>query len=147
METLFNRNSVVRLTKKVQTLSFLLLLAVIFSSCGDGQRQARKVQEEQLKEAKEEAEVSINQIKRDVDERIEYLEGEIEEASGEVEEKLKESRKELKKQSAKLDEELKNIQEATLETWDKARTNASQTIENSRKKTNEISKKVREMLD
>lgn len=147
METLFNRNSVVRLTKKVQTLSFLLLLAVIFSSCGDGQRQARKVQEEQLKEAKEEAEVSINQIKRDVDERIEYLEGEIEEASGEVEEKLKESRKELKKQSAKLDEELKNIQEATLETWGKARTNASQTIENSRKKTNEISKKVREMLD
>lgn len=147
MKTLNNRISVVRLTKKIQAVSFFLLVALILSSCGDGQRQARRVQEEQLKEAKEDAVVSINQIKRDVEERIEYLDEEIEKASGETKEKLKESRKELKKQSAKLEAELKSIQEATLETWSEAVGKASATIESSRKKTNEISKKVREMLD
>ena len=147
MKTLFGFIKTTGLAKKAQGISLLLLLAIIFASCGDGQRQARKVQEEQLKEAKEDAEVNIRQIKNDLGERIAYLEDEIEEASGDLKEELKEARSELKKQRSKLDKELTKIQEATMETWNDALAEASKTLENTTRKRNEVSKKVRELLD
>ncbi len=133
--------------KKFQGLSLLLLIMMLFVACGDGQRQARRIQEEQLKEAKEDTEVSIKQIRDDIEERIKYVEQEIEKASGEVREELKKARTELKEQKSRLDEELVKVKEASLETWNDVLAHARETVRKTQERRNKISKKVRQLLD
>lgn len=147
MKALFRSNYTTGSSGKFQGLSLLLLIMMFFVSCGDGERQARRMQEEQLKEAKKDTEVSIKQIRNDIEERIKYVDEEIEKASGELKEELEKARSELKEQKSKLNEELIKVRQASLETWSDVLAHAREIVRKTQEKRNEISKKVRELLD
>ncbi|TVQ17200.1 MAG: hypothetical protein EA361_02875 [Bacteroidetes bacterium] len=122
----------------------LLLVSVFLISCGGGQdREAKK----KLDETKEQTVLNINRIKIDIEERIAYVNEEMEEATGETREKLKEARENLKAQKELLEVELEKVKAASIDTWNETVASASQSITDARRKTNEISKNVREMLD
>jgi len=146
MKNLIKLSSNKNIFKKSQNLLFALLAIILFFAC-NGERRAEQMREEQLENAKEQTELSINEVRNDVKDRIQYLEDEIEQASGELEEKLKQSRKDLKDKLKRLDEELKKVEEATYDEWDKVLARVNEVVTDTRKKSNEVSKNVRELLD
>lgn len=122
----------------------VIFFAIFMWSCGGGQN---KVQNEQLKEAKETTTQNLNKYKNEIEERIDYVEGQIEEASGEMKEELEESRAALKEQQELLEAELENVQDATVDSWNDVVSQASQSLTQARSKMNEVSKNVRELLE
>lgn len=124
--------------------SFVMLL-FFMAACGGGGQQ--KAQKERLNEVKESTSQQLQKLKMDIDERIEYIDEQIENASGELEEQLKEVREELKKQKDILEKEMEEVRAASIETWDQVLSSVTKHYQEVRGKTNEVSKKVREMLD
>lgn len=122
----------------------IVLLGVMVWSCGGGPGRAEK---QQLEEKKQETVQNINRMKNDIEDRIKYVETEISEATGEMQQDLQEARKELENQRDVLAAELEKIKAATLDSWNQVIAETSKRLGESRKKTNEVSKKVREMLD
>lgn len=125
-------------------LTGITLLALFMWSCGGGQDRASK---QKLEETKQQTIQNLNKIKGDIDQRIKYVDEEIEEASDELKEKLKEARAELKVQKDLLTKELEHVKGATLDTWNDVVAKASESLSQARKKTNEVSKNVRNWLD
>ena len=123
----------------------IAFLAIVFWACGGGGQN--RVQRQQLEETKQETVQNINRYKNDIKERIEYVESELEEATGEAREKLMDAKNDLQAQHDLLEAELAKVESATLETWNNVIKGTSQVLSDSRKKTNEISRKVRDMLD
>ena len=122
----------------------MIFFAMFLVSCGGGQN---RVQKEQLREAKQNTIQNINRYKNEIQERINYVEGQIEEASGELEENLKEARNELEAQKDLLAQELKNVEQATFETWNDVVAEASESLGKARSKMNEVSRNVRAWLE
>jgi len=134
---------------KITAASYPLIAMIFFVtllwSCGGGGQN--KVQREQLKEAKQQTTQNINRYKNEIEERINYVNTQIDEASGELQEDLKEAREELKAQQELLLAELKNVEDASIETWNNVVANASASLTKARSKMNEVSKNVRTWLD
>lgn len=134
---------------KITAASYPLIVVIFFAtlmwSCGGGGQN--KVQREQLNEAKQQTLQNINKYKNEIEERINYVNGQIDEASGELEENLKEAREELKAQQELLTAELKNVEDASIETWNDVVAKASESLGKARSKMNEVSKNVREWLE
>ncbi len=131
--------------KKSTPLIITMVVLFLMASCGGGSHQ--KAQKERLKEVKENTSQQLQTLKMDIEQRIDYIDEQIEEASGELEEKLKEVRAELKKQRDIIEKDIEGVKAATLESWDQVLTNVTRHYQEVRSKTNEVSKKVREMLD
>jgi TolA-binding protein len=122
----------------------VFLITILLFSCGGGQTGANK---KQLEDAKQKTIQNINKLKNDIQERITYVEGEIEQASGEIKENLQQAKTELEEQKEVLNEELKKIQNASIDTWNDVVAKSSATLSQTKSKTNEVSKKVRDWLD
>lgn len=134
-----------KLTAAGYPLIVVIFLASLMWSCGGGGQN--KAQREQLKEAKQQTTQNINRYKNEIEERINYVDSQIDEASGELEENLKEAREELKAQQELLAAELKNVEDASIETWNDVVANASESLTKARSKMNEVSKNVRSWLE
>ncbi len=129
----------------VLPIAGIIILTLGFWSCGGGgQNQAQK---EKLKEVKQTTSYQIEDVIMDVEKRIRYVDGEIEKASGELKEQLEEAREELKKQKEHLNQAMKTVKDATYEGWSDALREAGAIIADARKKTNEVSLKVRNLLE
>jgi peptidoglycan hydrolase CwlO-like protein len=124
-------------------LSFLIMFFV--SACGGGNQQ--KAQNEKLNDVKETTRLQLQQLEKDIEERIDYVDEQIEEASGELEQNLREVRDELKTQQEVVEKEMENVKNATIETWDNVLNNVKTNYQDARTKMNEASKKVREWLE
>lgn len=122
----------------------IAMLGMLVWSCGGGPGAADK---QKLEETKQETVQNINKIKTDIQQRIDYVESELEEATGEVRDELMKAKTELENQRDVLAAELEEIKGASLETWNEVIAQTSKKLGEARKKTNEVSKKVREMLD
>ncbi len=134
-----------RKRRLIYVYPLIAFLTIVFWACGGGGQD--RVQRQQLKETKQETVQNINRYKNDIQERIEYVQAELEEATGETREKLEAAKKDLQTQHDLLAAELAKVEAATLETWNNVIKGTSQVLSDTRKKTNEVSKKVREMLD
>lgn len=137
--------TLIRAIGKGYPMMAMFLLTIFLASCGGGgqNREANK----QLEETKEQTVLNINKIKIDIEERIAYVNSEMDGATGETREQLEEARDSLSAQKELLESELEKVKAASLENWNEVVADASQAIADGRKETNEISKKVREMLD
>ncbi len=123
----------------------IMMMVVLFLwSCGDGQKQA---QQAKLKEVQEKTCMQLNELKKDIEKRIAYLDEQIESAKGELQENLKEVRAELKKQEEILEKEMELVRASSVETWDNVLADVKKKYQDVRTKTNEVSKKVRDWLD
>ncbi len=118
---------------------------ILLWSCGGGAQQ--QVQEEKLAEAQESVTADVQEMKRDINERVAYLDEEIEASSGELQEKLQAFRAELEEQQEILDGEIERVENASLETWESVLDQVTAAVIKAREKTNEVSREVREMLD
>jgi hypothetical protein len=119
---------------------------IILWSCGGGGAQ-RQVQEEKLAEVKASVSSDLYELRRDIMERIAYVEDELDEATGETQEVLEESRGELQAQLGEVEKEIENVREASLETWDSVIQQVNGTVSRVREKRNEISLRVRELIE
>ncbi|MDR4988425.1 MAG: hypothetical protein RG741_06280 [Bacteroidales bacterium] len=123
----------------------IMMMVVLFLwSCGDGQKQA---QQAKLKEVQESTCMQLNDLKKDIEKRIAYLDTQIETAKGELQENLKEVRAELKMQQEIIEKEMELVRASSLETWDSVLSDVRKKYQDARTKTNEVSKKVREWLE
>lgn len=123
-----------------------LMMAVIFLwSCGGGNSQ-QNAMEEKLLEAKESATENLNDLNKDLDDRIAYIDEQLETAGEEIKEDLMAARAELEEQKAIVAQELKNVEEAGLETWDSVVSATQQMVVKIKSSTNDASLKVRELL-
>lgn len=130
-----------------QSLFPVLLISLVFLwSCGGGGAQ-RQVQEEQLAEVKESVSSDLYELRHDIMERIAYVDHQLDEATGETQEVLEESLEELNAQLADLEAELENVRAASLETWDSVIQQVNGTVIRVQEKRNEISLRVRELLE
>jgi phage-related minor tail protein len=134
--------------KRSKQISFpALLVSLLFLwSCGGGGAQ-RQVQEEHLAEVKESVSSDLYELRHDIMQRIAYVENQLEDATGEVEEILVESRDELQSQLVQIEIELKNVQEASLETWDSVLEQVTASVIKAQEIRNEVSLEVRELLE
>ncbi len=123
----------------------MIFVTALFWSCGGGGQN--KAQREQLQEAKNQTIQNINRYKNEIEERIDYVDGQIEEATGELKNELEDARATLKEQQKILVTELKNVEDASLETWNDIVAGASESLGKARSKMNEVSKNVRELLE
>lgn len=137
--------ALIRVFGKGYPMITIMLVTLFLVSCGGGgqKRQAN----EQLEETKEQTILNINKIKVDIEERIAYVNGELENATGETREELMNAKERLSEQKEVLNAELEKVRNASLDSWNDVVASASEAIAEGRRKTNEISKKVREMLD
>jgi len=133
-----------RISSRNYPLIVMIFFAMFLVSCGGGQNRAQK---EQLKEAKQSTIQNINRYKNEIQERINYVDEQIEEATGELEENLKEARTELEAQKDLLAQELKNVDEATFDTWNDVVAKASESLGKARSKMNDVSRNVRAWLE
>lgn len=147
MKNTFKLEQRINLIKVLRSVTVFLAAIVIFSACGNGERAARQAQKGQLEEAKEQTKTSVEMVKDDINERIEYIKEQKEDATGEVEEELKVAQSELEEQMKQLDARLAKVEEATVETWQDVLAETSGMVEESKKKTNEVSAKVLKMFD
>jgi predicted nucleic acid-binding Zn-ribbon protein len=132
--------------KRRTALIMSLMLAFVFLwSCGGGGQQ--KVMEEQLQDAKDSATQSLNDLQKDLDDRIAYIDEQMETANEEVKEDLAAARAEFEEQKVLVSEELKNIEEAGLDTWDSVVAKTNELVADIKTARNEVSLKVRELLD
>ena len=131
---------------KTRILNFMgLMMAVIFLwSCGGGNQQ--KQMEEKLAEAKKTCNQNLNELNKDLDERIAYIDEQMETASEDVREDLMAARTQMEEQKTLVAQELKNIEEAGLESWDEVVAETRAMVVKIRQSRNEISLKVRELL-
>ena len=125
--------------------SVVFLLSLFIWACGGGSQQ--QVQERQLEEVKQDTELEIRQLLNDINERLEVIEDEMEEASGEIEEELEEAHQELLEQREIIEAEIEKVQNASLDTWEQVRISVSQKYNEARTTTNDVSRRVRDMLD
>jgi hypothetical protein len=125
------------------------LIAVLIWSCGggDGTSTAERLKQDQLNEVKESVLAEINNLKNEVEQRIEFLEDEAGTADNQVRARMDEYRNELIEQNELLSKEYQNIQDATFEEWNDIAEGASETINQVNQKTNEITKEVRDLID
>jgi hypothetical protein len=126
------------------------LIALLLSSCGggDGTSTAERLRQDQLNEVKEGVLAEINNLKNEIDKRIEYLEVEGGTTTGnQVDAQLLEYRKELNQQNELLAKEYQNVQDATFEEWNDIVENASETINQVSQRTNEITREIREIVE
>ncbi|MEE4177824.1 MAG: hypothetical protein V2I46_09960 [Bacteroides sp.] len=132
--------------KRRTALMMSLMLAFVFLwSCGGGNQQ--KAMEEQLQDAKDSAIQSLNDLQKDLDDRIAYIDEQMETANEEVKEDLAAARAEFEEQKVMVSEELKKIEEAGLDTWDSVVAKTNELVADIKKARNEVSLKVRELLD
>ncbi|MFO7978332.1 MAG: hypothetical protein R6U64_06695 [Bacteroidales bacterium] len=133
------------LTQRLLPLSMMAVIMIFFWSCGQaGQNKAR---EAQLEEVKQTVEQDLRTLQNDIQQRLDYLDEEIEQTSGETEESLRSARQDLQQQSDRLEEEMEAVKEASLDSWDEVVANVSRVATDVRTRTNEITKKVREVMD
>ncbi len=139
MKSLFNSHP------KSTVFLFAAFIALLVMACGGGNQQ--KAQKEKLRDVKETTNMQLQELKKDIEQRIEYVDEQIEVASGELEENLKEVRSELKQQQELIEKEMENVKNATIETWDGVLSNLRTNYQSARTKMNEASKNVREWLE
>jgi len=123
---------------------FVLFISFLLVSCAGNQN---KEAQRKLEETKNQTVENISKIKTDIESRIEYLDEELDSAAGQVKDDLEAARAELSKQRDMLASQIDELKEASLENWNDVVMKASETTAKAREKTNEVSKKVREMLD
>lgn len=131
--------------KSMLPIAGILFMALGLWSCGGGNQ--KQAQDQKLKEVKETSALQVEDVIRDVEQRIRFLDGEIEKASGELEQQLEEARGILKEQKESLNQATKSIKDATYEGWSDVLQQVGATLADARKKTNEVSLKVRNLLD
>lgn len=131
--------------RKIGLILSLMLAVVFLWSCGGGGKQ--KVMEEQLQEAKNSATQSLEDLQKDLDERIAYIDEQMGTADEEIKEDLMAARSEFEEQKALVARELKNVEEAGLETWDSVVEKTQEIVLEVNTATNKVSLKVRELLD
>jgi hypothetical protein len=140
------KNTMENKAKRRTALMMSLMLAFVFLwSCGGGNQQ--KAMEEQLQDAKDSAIQSLNDLQKDLDDRIAYIDEQMETANEEVKEDLAAARAEFEEQKVMVSEELKKIEEAGLDTWDSVVAKTNELVADIKKARNEVSLKVRELLD
>jgi hypothetical protein len=122
-----------------------MLTAFLLYSCGPSKEEKAKM--EKLQEVKQSVTAELEKINTDITGRIAYLESEIDEATGEVKEELEEAKKVLVEQQNLVVNEINEIKDCCIDEWDDRINQTSETIKQIRAKTNETSKKVRELLD
>ena len=125
-------------------MTLIIMFSLILGACGGG---ADRVRQEQLNERKESTAGNLNDILHDIEERIEIAEYQMEEAEGELQEELEELNSALKEQKENIEKELELINEATLETWNDVIDNTSKTIREVRTETNEITRKLLDLME
>ncbi|MBW6497995.1 MAG: hypothetical protein K0B09_06390 [Bacteroidales bacterium] len=123
----------------------MMVAALVLISCGPSKEEKAKM--EKLKQVKESVMADLEKVNDDIKERIAYLETEIDEATGEVKTELEEAKKVLIEQQNLVVKEINEIRDCCIEEWDDRINQTSETIRQIRAKTNETSKKVRELLD
>lgn len=131
--------------KQITLMMGLMMAVFIFWSCGGGNQ--KKEMEEKLMEAKKSAIENLNDLSQDLDERIAYIDEQLKTASEEIKEDLMAARAQLEEQKAIVAQELKNVEEAGLETWDSVVSSTQQMVVKIKSKRNEASLKVRELLE
>jgi TolA-binding protein len=124
----------------------LLITFLFLCSCGGG-GASRQVQVEKLKEAKASVSNDINNMMDSLSERLDFLDEQIEETEGEIEEQLHVYRLELTAQQELLQEQLDNVSAADLDTWENVINQVRTSVYEARKKMNEVSLAVRELLE
>ncbi len=130
----------------IKIMSMLVMFALLLASCGGG-GSADRVRQEQLNEIKESTSESLHDLLHDIEERIEIIEEQMEHADGELEAQLEESRDAVKEQKEIIENEMAKIDEATLDTWNDVIESSSATIAQVRSEINEISRKVRDLIE
>ena len=125
---------------------FVSLLATTFLfSCGPSPEEKAKL--EKLNEVKKSVAAELEKVNKDLTERIAYLESEIAEATGELKQNLEQARIVLVEQQTLITQEIQKVKECSIEAWDENVKKTSESLKSIRAKTNETSKKVRELLD
>jgi len=139
------KNETRKLFSKITGIVAMMVAALVLISCGPSKEEKAKM--EKLKQVKESVMADLEKVNDDIKERIAYLETEIDEATGEVKTELEEAKKVLIEQQNLVVKEINEIRDCCIEEWDDRINQTSETIRQIRAKTNETSKKVRELLD
>lgn len=134
-----------KLFTKMTRLVAMIVAALVMVSCGPSKEEKAKM--EKLQEVKNSVTAELEKVSTDIIERIAYLETEIDEATGEVKEELEEAKKVLIEQQNLVVKEINDIKDCCIDEWDDRINQTSETIKQIRAKTNETSKRVRELLD
>jgi DNA anti-recombination protein RmuC len=139
------KTKTLRLFSKMTGFVAMIVAALVIISCGPSKEEKAKM--EKLKEVKKTVTQDLEKINEDITGRIAYLDQEIEEATGELKEKLQEAKGVLIEQQNKVVKQINDIKDCCIDEWDDRIKQTSEAVKEIRAKTNETSKKVRELLD
>jgi len=106
--------------KAISKLSILLVLfatsAVLLSSCQYGNEKEKEKSE--MEEIREQRIRKYEELKDDIDERIEKIDKRLEDASDETRKGLEDAKKELLDERSELEKAMDDVKDATSDTWD-----------------------------
>jgi DNA anti-recombination protein RmuC len=137
-------NAMYNIPLKQVRLIFLMMM-VLMAACSANDTSAEDQQ--RLEESKNTTAQALVKMKVDIENRIAYIDQELQTARGRIRVRLTEARAELDTQKVNLENEIRNVNQATLETWNEVVDDASESLARAKSKTNEVSRKVRAMLD
>lgn len=133
------------LTAKLRIFTTCLLAFAFLFSCGPSREEKAKL--DKLNEVKKSVTAELEKVNKDLTERIAYLENEIAQATGELKQNLEQARNVLIDQQTIIVNEIRKVKDCGIDAWSENVKKTSETLKEIRAKSNETSKKVRELLD